>query len=106
LFDEERDTSEYLARTFVAELRDGRDEEGRSVMRMSLNEQPLGSELTDNAHDPDGYRFHDILHLSLVAKLGWSPVIRALLKLTSPPVMNDISAYGVEGLDCSNQNPS
>jgi NTP pyrophosphatase (non-canonical NTP hydrolase) len=80
LFDEGRGMSETLPSTFVAELRDGRDEEGRSIMRMSLNEQPLGSELTDNAHDPDGYRFHDILHLSLAANLGWSPVIRALLK--------------------------
>lgn len=50
------------------------------MMRMSLNEAPLGSELTDNAHDPDGYRFHDILHLSLAANLGWSPATRALLK--------------------------
>jgi NTP pyrophosphatase (non-canonical NTP hydrolase) len=80
LFDEGRDALECLPRTFVAELRDGQDEEGRSVMRMSLNDEPLGAELTDNAHDPDGYRFHDILHLSLAANLGWSPVIRALLK--------------------------
>jgi hypothetical protein len=45
-----------------------------------VNGDPLGSELTDNAHDPDGYRFHDILHLAFAATLGWSPVIRALLK--------------------------
>lgn len=32
-------------------------------------------------HPPDGYRFHDVFHLSYAAHLGWSPVIRALLKL-------------------------
>jgi NTP pyrophosphatase (non-canonical NTP hydrolase) len=41
----------------------------------------IGDPLTDNSHRPDGYRFHDIFHLSYVAHLGWSPVIRALLKL-------------------------
>jgi NTP pyrophosphatase (non-canonical NTP hydrolase) len=41
----------------------------------------IGDRLTDNSPDPDGYRFHDALHLSYVAVLGWSPVIRALMHL-------------------------
>jgi len=41
----------------------------------------IGDPLTDNNHRGDGYRFHDIFHLSYLAHLGWSPVIRALLKL-------------------------
>jgi NTP pyrophosphatase (non-canonical NTP hydrolase) len=41
----------------------------------------VGDRLTDNSADPDGYRFHDALHLSYVAVLGWSPVIRALMRL-------------------------
>lgn len=41
----------------------------------------VGDPLTDNMHPPDGYRFHDVFHLSYAAHLGWSPVIRALLKL-------------------------
>ena len=36
--------------------------------------------LTDNAHDPDGYRFHDVFHLAYAAVLGWSPVTRSLLR--------------------------
>lgn len=32
------------------------------------------------ADDPDGYRFHDVFHLAYVAVLGWSPVIRKLMK--------------------------
>lgn len=41
----------------------------------------IGDRLTDNAADPDGYRYHDALHLGYVAVLGWSPVTRALLRL-------------------------
>jgi NTP pyrophosphatase (non-canonical NTP hydrolase) len=40
----------------------------------------VGAALTDNAYDKDGYGFHDVFHLAYVAVLGWSPVIRALLK--------------------------
>lgn len=39
-----------------------------------------GDVLTDAAHEPDGYRFHDVFHLSYAALLGWSPVTRAILK--------------------------
>jgi NTP pyrophosphatase (non-canonical NTP hydrolase) len=35
--------------------------------------------LTDNAYDDDGYRYHDIFHLSYAAILGWSPVFRKFL---------------------------
>jgi NTP pyrophosphatase (non-canonical NTP hydrolase) len=51
---------------------------GRS--RMFLGGKQIGDDLTDNAHFEDGYRFHDVMHLANVAKLGWSPVFRALLK--------------------------
>jgi len=80
LFDEGMTPAEQLPRQFVATLRDSTDEEGKLWMNMVFNDEPLGAELTDNAHDPDGYRFHDILHLSFAAVLGWSPVVRALLK--------------------------
>lgn len=40
----------------------------------------LGDPVDDNAYENDGYRFHDVLHLSYAAYLGWSPVLRALLK--------------------------
>lgn len=48
---------------------------------LRMNGLTIGDRLTDNSADPDGYRFHDALHLSYVAALGWSPVIRALLRL-------------------------
>ena len=46
---------------------------------MYLDGQRLGDDLTDNAYDEDGYRFHDVMHLALAAKLGWSPVLRKLM---------------------------
>jgi hypothetical protein len=47
---------------------------------MYINGKRLGDDLTDNSRDGDGYRFHDIMHLANAAKLGWSPVLRDLLK--------------------------
>lgn len=40
----------------------------------------LGDRITDNDYGDDGYRFHDCLHLAYAAILGWSPVVRALLR--------------------------
>jgi NTP pyrophosphatase (non-canonical NTP hydrolase) len=42
--------------------------------------RPLGDPLTDNAYDDDGYRYHDVFHLTLAATFGWSPVYRKLLR--------------------------
>jgi hypothetical protein len=46
---------------------------------MYMNGSQLGDPLTDNSYSDDGYRFHDVMHLSNVAHLGWSPVIRKLM---------------------------
>ena len=40
----------------------------------------IGDPLTDNIPDPDGYRFHDVFHLSYAAILHWSPIFRKLIK--------------------------
>ncbi|MGN2253201.1 nucleoside triphosphate pyrophosphohydrolase family protein [Frateuria sp. GZRe12] len=40
----------------------------------------VGDRLTDNSNEPDDYRFHDVFHLAYIAHLGWSPVMRGLLK--------------------------
>lgn len=47
---------------------------------ISVNGVNVGDRLTDNSHEPDDYRFHDVFHLAYAAYLGWSPVLRALLK--------------------------
>jgi len=41
----------------------------------------LGDPLTDNSRIPNDYRYHDVFHLGHIAFLGWSPVIRHLMKL-------------------------
>lgn len=42
--------------------------------------KPLGDPLTDNSTNADGYRYHDAIHISFMAILGWSPNMRALLR--------------------------
>jgi NTP pyrophosphatase (non-canonical NTP hydrolase) len=76
LHDEDRDAKEQFPRRFdVSFVRIG---PGRS--RMYVGGKPLGHDLTDNFYEDDGYRFHDVIHLALIAHLGWSPVIRGLMK--------------------------
>lgn len=41
----------------------------------------LGDVLTDNSRLLDTYRFHDAIHMSFMAVLGWSPTMRAALRL-------------------------
>ncbi len=54
---------------------------GRRVqVKIMQNGVFVGDALTDNAHVDDGYRYHDAFHLAYVAILGWSPVIRDLLR--------------------------
>ena len=53
--------------------------EPNSVL-MVINGAPTGDPLRDNNRVDDGYRFHDVFHLAHAAILGWSPVLRALMK--------------------------
>jgi len=52
--------------------------------------------LTDNAYDPDGYRFHDVFHFASAAVLGWSPITRKLLgrKRRSKPRIDEVEDGG------------
>lgn len=64
---------------FVVELTEAGVGDKRHV-RLVLDGRPLGAELTDNAYDSDGYRFHDVFHFAYAAVLGWSPITRAMLR--------------------------
>jgi NTP pyrophosphatase (non-canonical NTP hydrolase) len=48
-------------------------------VKIAVSGVVIGDLLTDNAHEDDGYRYHDVFHLAYAAVLGWSPVTRALL---------------------------
>jgi NTP pyrophosphatase (non-canonical NTP hydrolase) len=52
----------------------------RTVVVQSAFTIKIGDPLTDNIGEGDMYRFHDVFHLAYAAVLGWSPVLRALLK--------------------------
>jgi NTP pyrophosphatase (non-canonical NTP hydrolase) len=93
--DEEFPENERLPRTF--EVQFVTTEEGDQISTVMLvHGEPLGTQLTDNSHKNDGYRFHDVFHLSCAASLGWSPVIRALMKRKrkSAPKIDEVEDGG------------
>ncbi|WP_428278409.1 nucleoside triphosphate pyrophosphohydrolase family protein [Candidatus Palauibacter sp.] len=94
-FDAKLPEGERLPRHFEVELMDDGDDD-RNRVRVLINGKPFGSELTDNAYDPDGYRFHDVFHFAYAAVLGWSPITRRLLrrKRKSRPVVDEVEDGG------------
>ncbi|MBX8493289.1 hypothetical protein K5D67_00075 [Pseudomonas cichorii] len=82
LFDPEDDfpSHERLPRTLKMDFVELPGRNGPSVVQQ-LNGVFIGDRLTDNSNEPDDYRFHDVFHLAYIAYLGWSPVLRGLLKL-------------------------
>ena len=45
----------------------------------ATGKRQIGDELDDNSAREDGYRYHDIIHLSHMTVLGWSPVLRGFM---------------------------
>ena len=76
LFDDGYPESERFPRQMDISIES--EEPGRSVM--VINGRKCGDPLRDNRNEDDGYRFHDIFHLSYASVLGWSPTLRALLR--------------------------
>jgi NTP pyrophosphatase (non-canonical NTP hydrolase) len=79
LFDDGFPEEERLPRTLEIEFRERRRGD-RSTVILRVNGLNFGDALTDNIQDPDGYRYHDVFHFANAAHLGWSPVLRALLR--------------------------
>lgn len=78
-FDDSYPSNERIPRSFtvtITQVEDG----GSIKMRAFVDGQQIGDDLTDNSYSQDGYRFHDIFHLSYAAVLGWSPVTRMMLR--------------------------
>jgi len=80
LFDEGFDRDEKLPRRLEVEFRE-KAVGGTQYVFQTVHGIHLGDRLTDNSADQDDYRFHDVFHLAYAAILGWSPVLRALLRL-------------------------
>jgi NTP pyrophosphatase (non-canonical NTP hydrolase) len=73
------------------------EEDGRLRVRLyGPDGQKLGDPLTDNAYDDDGYRFHDVFHLTYAALLGWSPITRFFfsVKRDSDPKVREVEDGG------------
>ena len=80
LFDHDFPEYERFPRTFEINITEEIEDNSVKV-RAFINGKQIGNYLTDNSYSSDGYRFHDVFHLSYVAVLGWSPVMRSNLKL-------------------------
>ena len=86
LYDEGLSFLEQMPRDFSVDFVNQDDE----TAVMLVNDVRVGDPLTDNAYTTEyeedqpesieGYRYHDAIHLAFAAVLGWSPVIRSLLK--------------------------
>lgn len=80
LFDEAFEPDEQLPRRLEILFRE-KEVRGTKYVVQSANGISLGDRLTDNSAVNDDYRFHDVFHLGYAAILGWSPVLRALLRV-------------------------
>ena len=81
LYDEELPARQRLPRRFEYRFEERRiDGVPKVVIVDLLRGAVTGNPLTDNAYEDDGYRFHDVMHLAFAALLGWSPVLRKLLR--------------------------
>ena len=104
-FDEGYPDAERFPRRFMIDFATTHDVNEKPVVRVFYKGEPFGDSLTDNAAVPDGYAFHDAIHLSFAAVLGWSPLTRKLLKAKrrSNPKVDEVedgarALYTEEGL--------
>lgn len=81
LYDDERPSDQQLPRQFEYRFEERETDGGLKLALVDqLREEDTGDPLTDNAYEDDGYRYHDVLHLAFAACLGWSPVLRKVLR--------------------------
>jgi NTP pyrophosphatase (non-canonical NTP hydrolase) len=104
-FDADYLEHERFPRRFLIDFATTHDKNERPVVRVYYKDEPFGDKLTDNSNVQDGYAFHDAIHLSFAAVLGWSPMTRSLLKAKrkSNPVVDEVedgarARYTEEGL--------
>lgn len=79
-FDTDDKPFEQLPRTLTIDVFE-REVGGKGYVFQQCNGINTGDRLTDNAVEPDDYRFHDVFHYAYAAVLTWSPTTRALLRL-------------------------
>ncbi|WP_400194241.1 hypothetical protein [Hymenobacter sp. B81] len=77
-YDDGYPVHERMPRVFCVDFQEHHESSHVSVS-VSIEGEQIGNVLTDNAHTDDGYRYHDVFHLSYLAVLGWSACIRKIL---------------------------
>lgn len=96
VFDAGYPDGERLPRRFEVHFNAIKDGSYRPKMKAYYGGKQFGDDLTDNAYEGDGYRFHDVFHLAFAAVLGWSPITRTLLarKRKSKPQVDEVEDGG------------
>ncbi len=79
LFDRDSPEEEQLPRLLTIDFLQ-RGSPDRPQILLRYRDINIGDRITDNISDPDGYRYHDIFHFAYAVYLGWSPVLRSLLR--------------------------
>lgn len=92
LLDDDFPPSEQLPRQMDVLIRTDASDQ----VTMFIDGAEVGDPLRDNRYEDDGYRFHDVFHLSFASMLGWSPTLRALLrrKRKSAPRVDEVEDGG------------
>lgn len=80
LYDEKYPEEEKIPRQLSFQLSES-SVNNKAQVCLIRNGAQVGDPLTDNAYSDDGYRYHDVFHLAYAAVLGWSPVLRHLMKI-------------------------
>jgi len=90
LFDEGCPVEEQIPRSLAIEFLERR-RGSRAEVLLRCNGINVGARVTDNIPETDDYRYHDIFHIAHAVFLGWSPVVRALLrcKRKSDPAVDE-----------------
>ena len=96
IFDADFPEHERFPRKFSVTLEEFEEDGQVKVRGLTNYGKKVGQDLTDNAFEEDGYRFHDVFHFACIAALGWSPVSRRNLELKrrSDPRVDEVEDGG------------
>jgi NTP pyrophosphatase (non-canonical NTP hydrolase) len=98
VYDASYPEQERFPRQFSVTLEEFEEDGQIKVRGLTNYGRKVGEDLTDNALEEDGYRFHDVFHFACIAGLGWSPVSRRNLglKRRSDPRVDEGRATVIE----------
>lgn len=79
-FDAGFPNDQRFPRQFAVDFLAYHDEHDAPKVQVMYKGRQFGDDLTDNARVKDGYGYHDAIHLAFAAILGWSPLVRKMLR--------------------------